>query len=228
MKFLRPKIVDDYNNGMNKVDQADQLRSSYRFDHWTRTRKWWWAIWLWGVQVCLVNAYVMYKHAHLYIWKNKESTLLSHYQFQKMVALHLINPEKYPLSRLRLKRRCGDDDSDATTLRSGSDSTKKKSSTKAAIVNDRTLDPEQGELRIRLNTKYFHCPVRPKAKDPSCQLHRWAIGNPKHKNRGSILHCDCCNINLCFDCFDLCHKISDVDRLRSEVLKVIRNENNSE
>jgi hypothetical protein len=37
MKFLRPKLVDDYNNGMNKVDQADRLRSTYRFDHWTRT-----------------------------------------------------------------------------------------------------------------------------------------------------------------------------------------------
>ena len=24
IKFLRPKIVDDYKNGMNKVDRADQ------------------------------------------------------------------------------------------------------------------------------------------------------------------------------------------------------------
>jgi hypothetical protein len=29
MKFLQSKIVDDYNNGMNKVDQADQLRSTH-------------------------------------------------------------------------------------------------------------------------------------------------------------------------------------------------------
>jgi hypothetical protein len=45
MKFMQPNIVDNYNNGMNKVDQVDQLRSTYRFDHWTRTGKWWWAIW---------------------------------------------------------------------------------------------------------------------------------------------------------------------------------------
>ena len=56
MKFLRPKIVDNYNNGMNRVDQANQLCSSYHFDHWIHTREWWRAIWLWGVQVCLVNA----------------------------------------------------------------------------------------------------------------------------------------------------------------------------
>jgi hypothetical protein len=226
MKFLRPKIVDDYNNGMNKVDQADQLRSVYRFDLWTRTRKWWWAIWLWGVQVCLVNAYVMYRHAHLYIWKMKESSLLSHYDFQKMVALHLINPEKYPLSGSRQKRKCDDGD-DSRTLRSRNSDTE-NSSKKSAIMNDKTLHPDQGELRIRLNTGYFHCPVRPKAKDPSCQLHRWASGDPKYKNRGSILHCDCCNVNVCIECFDLYHKVSDVNRLRSEVLKVIINEKNSE
>jgi hypothetical protein len=219
MKFLRPNIVDDYNNGMNKVDQADQLRSSYRFDLWTRTRKWWWAIWLWGIQVSLVNAFVMYRAAHLYIWKTKEARLLSHYDFQKMVALHLLNPKKFPLDcRENLKRR-STEINDARSLRSAENS----HSTRATVINDKALDAANGELCIRLSTKYFHCPTRPKAKDPSCQLHRWASNDPRHKNRGGILCCDCCNVNLCFDCFDLFHKISDVRRLRSEVLKVIRN-----
>jgi len=42
----------------------------------------------------------------------KESTLMSRYEFQRMVALHLINPEQYPIHQPRLKRRFGDDDSD--------------------------------------------------------------------------------------------------------------------
>jgi hypothetical protein len=88
---VRPKTVYDYNNGMNKVDPADQLRGSYHCDLWTCTCKWWWAIWLWGVQVMLVNAYVMYKVAHIYIWKSIESSIMTHYSFQKLVALHLIN-----------------------------------------------------------------------------------------------------------------------------------------
>jgi hypothetical protein len=219
MKFLRPKMVDDYNNGMNKVDQADQLRSSYRFDLWTRTRKWWWAIWLWGIQLSLVNAFVMYRSAHLYIWKKKESSLLSHYDFQKMVALHLLNPEKFPLDSREKTKRKATEIYDAPSLRSEKNST----STRAAAVNDKALDPDDGELRVRLSAKYFHCPTRPKAKDPSCQLHRWASNDPSHKNRGGILCCDCCNVNLCIECFDLFHKINDVKRLKSEVLKVIRN-----
>jgi len=64
MKFLRSGLIDDYNNGMNKVDQADQLCGSYQFDHWICKCKWWWAIWLWGVQVLVINAYVLYKTAH--------------------------------------------------------------------------------------------------------------------------------------------------------------------
>jgi hypothetical protein len=102
-------MIDDYNNFMNKVDQADQLQSQYHCDHWTRTRKWWWAIWLWGVQVLQVNSYILHKHAHLYMWKTKASRLLTHNEFQKMVALHWINPELYPIasdSEMDRVKRC--------------------------------------------------------------------------------------------------------------------------
>jgi len=58
----------------------------------------------------------MYNHAHLYIWKNKESTLLSHCEFQKMVAIHLTTQRNTLYSQLQLKRRYGDVDSDAATL----------------------------------------------------------------------------------------------------------------
>jgi Transposase IS4 len=43
-KFLRLNINTDYNFKMNDVNQADQLRNCYRFDHWMRKRKWWWSI----------------------------------------------------------------------------------------------------------------------------------------------------------------------------------------
>jgi hypothetical protein len=103
----------------NKVYQADPLCSTYHFDHWLYTWKWWWAIWLWWVQLLLGKAYVMYRAAHLYIWKSKESNLISHYNFQKMMALHLINPKWYPLDcRQQLKQKS--DDADVWTLWSGS------------------------------------------------------------------------------------------------------------
>jgi hypothetical protein len=87
MRFLRPNITDDYNHGMNNVDQADQLQGTYQFDCWMRKRKWWWAIWMWGVQLLLVNAYVLYKKSHLLIWKTQKSKLLTQYEFRKSIVL---------------------------------------------------------------------------------------------------------------------------------------------
>ncbi len=104
-KYLRHQLIDDYKNFMNKVDQADQLRSTYHCDHWTRTRKWWWTIWLWGVQVLLVNAYILYKHAHIYIWKTKPSQILTHFQFRRLVALHWLNPAHHPINTDGNKRK---------------------------------------------------------------------------------------------------------------------------
>ena len=57
MKFLRLNVNDEYNYGMGGVDIADQIRGSYRFDHWLRNYKWWHAIFWWGFQVLMVNAY---------------------------------------------------------------------------------------------------------------------------------------------------------------------------
>ena len=44
MKLLRLNVNDDYNYGMGGADIADQIRGSYRFDHWVRNYKWWHAI----------------------------------------------------------------------------------------------------------------------------------------------------------------------------------------
>jgi len=71
MAFLRCEVTDTYNNGMNGVDIADQLRGTYRFDCWMQKRKWWWSIWMWGLQVLLVNAYLLYRSAHIIIWKTE-------------------------------------------------------------------------------------------------------------------------------------------------------------
>ena len=62
MKFLKLNITNDYNNGMGKVNIADQLRDLYRMDHWIQNFKWWHALFWWGFQVLLVNCYVVYKN----------------------------------------------------------------------------------------------------------------------------------------------------------------------
>ena len=45
--FYRLNIVHEYNMKMGRVDLGDQLRGSYRYDHWLRNRKWWWSIFFW-------------------------------------------------------------------------------------------------------------------------------------------------------------------------------------
>ena len=52
-----------------------------------RKQKWWWAIWMWGVQLLLVNAYILYKMTHLIMWKKDKKSLMSHYDFRHQIAL---------------------------------------------------------------------------------------------------------------------------------------------
>ena len=60
MKFLRLRYIQRYNQEMGDMDIADHYQNVYRFDHWMRKRKWWWAIFFWAVGVILVNAYILY------------------------------------------------------------------------------------------------------------------------------------------------------------------------
>ena len=45
---------------MNKIDLGDQLRNCYCMDRQKWQFKCWIALWMWGFEVCLVNAYVVY------------------------------------------------------------------------------------------------------------------------------------------------------------------------
>ena len=92
INYLCPNLVDEYNNGMNNVDIADQLRLIYRMDRWMRKRKWWWSIFFWGFEVLMVNAYVTY----VKFFKMHDLTPpLSHYEFQRSIALAWLCPDKY-------------------------------------------------------------------------------------------------------------------------------------
>ena len=137
MKFLCAEVNDDYNNGMNNVDITDQLHGTYQFDFWMQKRKWWWAIWMWGVQVLMVNAYILYKTSHLIIWHKDERTLLSHYEFHRQLALAWVgSPKDAPINDYSMADwKLSWDDASSTT-----------SSGKSTRINDTTLDPLKGTL----------------------------------------------------------------------------------
>ena len=89
--YHRLNLVDNYNYNMNMVDLADQLRDHYLIDRWMIKRKWWWEVFFWCYEMLLTNSYVLYcKYYRMHKLKP-----ITHYEFQRSVALVWINPKKY-------------------------------------------------------------------------------------------------------------------------------------
>ena len=59
--FLRWNLSNDYNYEMNNNNIADQLHLVYRTQRFQRNQKWWWALFIWGYEVSMVNSYVCMK-----------------------------------------------------------------------------------------------------------------------------------------------------------------------
>ena len=49
---------------------------------------------MWGMQVLLVNAYVLYRTAHSIIWKTEKKLILSQYEFQEEILKAWMEDEK--------------------------------------------------------------------------------------------------------------------------------------
>ena len=199
MKFHRLNVNDDYNYGMGGADIADQIRGSYRFDHWARKFKWWHSIFWWGVQVLMVNSYRCYrKHLEM-----NKLTPMSHYDYQKKIAHVWLNKDYYTTTS----------ESDIvapSTSRSASSavSTVTTATTiRKARICESSLHPLTGALKCRLNTRFGHWPTAPSQSHPNqetvCQLHRWITGKRKYKD---VQFCPDCNVSLCTEgCYQIFH-----------------------
>ena len=190
MEFLRLNMTDDYNNNMHEVDIADQLRNNYRIDFWLRFYKFWWAIFVWGLGVQMVNAYVVYKDV-MEVEGVPKKDWLSHYEFNKAVALAWIDRDEEDLrarkrrlarekeiqkKRTRPPQHPQDDtnvDNNTTTTpappkrqkhststTSSSASSSDQKTSKSPTVSDHSLH-RNGNLRYRLDHTLPHYPVRP-------------------------------------------------------------------
>ncbi|KAK3259002.1 hypothetical protein CYMTET_31980 [Cymbomonas tetramitiformis] len=94
LAYTRLNVIDDYNNTMNGVDIADQLREIYRFDGpWMRQRKWWWALFLWALGVAVVNAYLLYKR-QCEQQEVPDGKRLTHVQFNVILAQELCSGQR--------------------------------------------------------------------------------------------------------------------------------------
>ena len=91
LSFLRPNFVDDYNNDINSVDRADQLRTSYNVGYGLTQRKWWRSIFLLGFDVSIVNSYLLYKS-----WYEMHGLKpMSHYHFWEKIALAWLDEDQF-------------------------------------------------------------------------------------------------------------------------------------
>ena len=79
---------------MGHVDFSDQCRNYYWMDHWLRKQKWWWAIYLWGMGVMIVNVYTCYHDFHV-AQGTKTKNTLSQYDFRHSLSLAWMKHEEY-------------------------------------------------------------------------------------------------------------------------------------
>jgi hypothetical protein len=188
---------------------------SSRFDRWMRKCKWWWPIWMWGLQVLLVNAYVLYRSAHLLIWKTDKTKLLTQYEFRKSIVLDWFGVAERATEDAASSKSSGTGNN---RKRSHCDSTLSSltidnSFKRATRVTEGSLDPFDGVLRIRLDENVEHYPVLSRVKRPCCSLCRLVAPDKNHRVYHHVYSCDKCSVDLCIPCFRPFHTISSVQKL---------------
>jgi hypothetical protein len=96
-----------------------------------------------------------------------------------------------------------------------------------ARMTAKTLSPNKGALKHRLDMDYCHLPVPPTGdvKDNNvCQLHCQANRAINKSNdipagaRNDVLFCEACNVNLCLRCFKLYHTERDLGKFYKDIL----------
>ena len=226
MNFLRTNFQEMYNYGMNKIDLGDQYRTYYKMNHWKRQTKWWMALWLFGIQVSVVNAYVAYSAMCIQLYNMNKKEILTHYEFQKYLALALINEEKWgPHSENWRKVLTKKGKGVAYSNEYQPMEKPNKDTIQATRINEQTLDPITGKLRNRLcyggPHNLRHIPVKCSQREPLCALHRFAFGreNSSGKLRAQCMWCNDCNVILCISCFEKFHIVKNPKQLKAEVIK---------
>jgi len=166
MPFFCLNIIDDYNNGMNDVDLADQVRNVYHWDLFMPKRKWWWSMMVWYLQMIQADSFVLYT---TYMVMYDQETM-SHFEFNKHICLAWIDLESYWSKKKQgYQARASKFVSICTTR---SITTSHFVIKRAPKLSERSLFPLNGNLRARLSEYEPHWPVPNTKKNASCQLHR--------------------------------------------------------
>ena len=92
----KPHMIVQYNMYMGGVDIADQLVTYYRFCH--HSKKWWKRAFFHLLEVCVVNAYILYsstnKVSHLDFILTTAKQLLVKHQQQEVFPIRAHHPDQ--------------------------------------------------------------------------------------------------------------------------------------
>ena len=55
-------VVHKYNTSMRDTDRQDQNLNKYKIS--IRTKKWWWHLFSWGIDVTIQNAWLLFRASH--------------------------------------------------------------------------------------------------------------------------------------------------------------------
>ena len=235
--YLRLNFIDDYNNGMNYVDMADQLRNQYRPDHWMRNRKWWWAFLIWSIGVSATNAWKLYDIMYDTAQGNGENlpTKWTHRDFLVQLAYDLIFPQQTKLHLAELRDQDARSAVSSVSKTGSLDSFKNMTAPSLKYYDfscDSGVDSFLKEVTPeRLSSQKMEKGYFPKRLDglrhaiAECSNNRtvrcqycYFLWNSTHKkeqafvvmkqNRRGARRCLVCNVNLCARCENEFHGIN--------------------
>ena len=161
---------------MGGTDIADQLRGSYRFDHWLKCYKWWHSIFWWGVQILMVNSYKCYRRYH----EIDGLELMTHYEYQTNIACAWLDKSYFDEDKKEISiSRSVCSMTSLNTCNSGDTNRRPR-------IYDPSINPFTGSLKHRLNHALPHWCTTITSVQSYCQLHYWATGTRKCNN--VVLH----------------------------------------
>ncbi|PSN33834.1 hypothetical protein C0J52_28021 [Blattella germanica] len=91
-----PKVLKDYNDNMNFVDNFDRLKSDYEIDR--KRKKWWHRLFFHFVDCCVVNAFIIHKDLNMEKYSNKNFRRKT---YHGLLAKQLVATAKSDRSRLQ-------------------------------------------------------------------------------------------------------------------------------
>jgi hypothetical protein len=233
LRFLRLNVNDFYNINMGHVDVSDQLRNTYRFDHWLRQWKWWWSVWLWSLGVMLVNAYTTYQMVMKQAGVPRRQWQ-SQYEFRRAIALAWVSSDEPTIAARRksrderVRQRAEYLAATGQETTSGSQVTGKRGRATSSIDTSKRSRRKTTAPEATTNNNKERAPtlkdnlLQLKSGPLSERLSR-AVGHfpTRLLERGArcavhrwaaaievkadVYKCSHCRINLCVDCFELFH-----------------------